>query len=202
MYKDSIGQSFPLPSSRYSVNSYQKKIEVIRRNLIDILGNLEFESVLDVDCGKGYLLETIAKAYTDVSISGIDSSADKLKAAKRRLGVNSDLILCNSEILPWDESSFDLVLCIDSFQHYRHPERVLTEIKRVIKPKGYLVITDNWKATPIRQLMNLLSTLFKKKIKIYSKGMIESFLDEHSFKLRDWKLVTKDEYMVIAQLEG
>jgi|GEM_PF-2407876 ubiquinone/menaquinone biosynthesis C-methylase UbiE len=202
MYKESIGGSFSLQSSRYNVNSYQRDIELVRKNLIDILGNLEFNSVLDVDCGKGSLLEIISKNYSDVSISGIDSSEDKLKAAKRRLGADSDLILCNSEILPWDQSSFDLVLCVNSFQHYRHPERVLAEIKRVIKPEGYLLITDDWKASPTRQLMNLLSVLFKKKIKIYSKGMIESFLDQYGFKLIDWKLLIKDEYMLIAQLQG
>ncbi|PRX29792.1 methyltransferase family protein [Orenia metallireducens] len=202
MYKESIGGSFSLQSSRYNVNSYQRDIELVRKNLIDILGNLEFNSVLDVDCGKGSLLEIISKNYSDVSISGIDSSEDKLKAAKRRLGADSDLILCNSEILPWDQSSFDLVLCVNSFQHYRHPERVLAEIKRVIKPEGYLLITDDWKASPTRQLMNLLSVLFKKKIKIYSKSMIESFLDQYGFKLINWKLLIKDEYMLIAQLQG
>ncbi|OCL26084.1 hypothetical protein U472_08695 [Orenia metallireducens] len=83
MYKESISESIPLPSSRYNVNSYKKDVELIHENIAEILGNLE----LDVDCGKGSLLEAISKTYKDVPISGVDSSSDKLKAAKRRLGL-------------------------------------------------------------------------------------------------------------------
>jgi trans-aconitate methyltransferase len=87
MYKESISESIPLPSSRYNVNSYKKDVELIHENIAEILGNLEFRSVLDVDCGKGSLLEVISKTYKDVLISGVDSSSDKPKAAKRRLGL-------------------------------------------------------------------------------------------------------------------
>jgi methionine biosynthesis protein MetW len=92
--------------------------------------------VLDVGCGSGnsYAREIARRAR---SWTGVDVSANAVEAA-RASGLDARVIEDAAE-LPFDDDSFDLVLCIEVLEHLFAPHRAAAEIHRVLRPGGRLV---------------------------------------------------------------
>ena len=105
-----------------------------------------FDSLLDIGCGTGNLLSLISERY-DAEIAGVDLTPKMLNIARIKIGDKADLKLGDSEYLPFDNDKFDMVICTDSFHHYPHPENVLKEINRVLKPGGSVLIADPYTPT-------------------------------------------------------
>jgi 2-polyprenyl-6-hydroxyphenyl methylase/3-demethylubiquinone-9 3-methyltransferase len=93
--------------------------------------------VLDVGCGGGFTCEFLAKRGAEVW--GIDQSSACIEAAKAHaqqalLPIHYRVSMAES--LPWENSSFDVVVCVDVLEHVKHPSQVIAEIARVLKPGG------------------------------------------------------------------
>ena len=50
-------------------------------------------------------------------------------------------VVTDGSVLPFPDSSFDAVVCAELFEHVRHPEHVLQEVRRTLKPGGKLFAT-------------------------------------------------------------
>jgi len=83
------------------------------------------------------MMKLILQQSDDKSLYGIDLSEKMLEVAKEKLGNRVNLILGDSEQLPFSDSFFDVVYCNDSFHHYPAPDKVLSEVCRVLKPVGF-----------------------------------------------------------------
>lgn len=150
----------------------------------DVLRKLDkfsFNNLLDIGCGTGNLLSTISSKY-DTEIAGVDISPKMLKIASEKLGSKADLREADSENLPFDDASFNMVMCTDSFHHYPHPNIVLNEIRRVLKPKGNILIADMSANTLFRFYLNLkLVFTDEGAFKIYSVDEIQKLLRNSKF---------------------
>ena len=102
------------------------------------------ERVLDVGCGEGR--HTIsAYLHENVHVWGVDISAADLATARQRLqefptkpvaDASCTFINASAFDLPFDDNSFDKVICAEVLEHIGDYESVLGEIKRVLKPGG------------------------------------------------------------------
>ena len=112
----------------------------VAEELISIY-NLKSESkVLDIGCGKGYLMYEIKLLIPDIDISGIDSSDYGLKNAKEE--IKPFIHKHKAEVkLPYKDKEFDLVISLGTFHNLRLLELkiALSEMERVGK-KGYLML--------------------------------------------------------------
>jgi len=94
--------------------------------------------ILDVGCGIGGLFSNIADkdAY---EFYGIDFSEVAIENIQKRLkGV---FVQGDVHNLPFEENFFDNVICMETLEHVDNVQKVLSEIKRVLKPLGRLLIT-------------------------------------------------------------
>ena len=112
----------------------------VAEELISIY-NLKSESkVLDIGCGKGYLMYEIKLLIPDIDISGIDSSDYGLKNAKDEI---KPYIFNHKaeDKLPYLDKEFDLVVSLGTFHNLRLKQLklALSEMERVGK-KGYLML--------------------------------------------------------------
>lgn len=90
------------------------------------------EMILDVGCGWGRELSRLKNAV------GIDFSLPFLKTAKNY--VKNDVVLADAHYLPFACNSFDFIVASEVIEHLTHVTKVLDEFKRVLKPKGKLLI--------------------------------------------------------------
>lgn len=153
------------------------------------LSEIPYHTALDLGCGTGEMMRLILQQNKDKSLYGIDLSEKMLEVAKEKLGNHVNLILSDSEQLPFSDSFFDVVYCNDSFHHYPAPDKVLSEVYRVLKPNGIFVMCDCWQPTIGRAIMNFYMKHSKEgDVKIYSENEIRKLFSVHFSKIL-WKRI-------------
>ena len=102
---------------------------------------------LDIGCGLGGFSLQLKKIGFDVSCT--DGSLKYVKNAKK-LGFMSKQADFN-EKLPFKDKSFDLVSCLEVIEHVEKAEYLIKEIRRILKKRGYLLIsTPNYAFLGVR----------------------------------------------------
>lgn len=91
--------------------------------------------VLDNGCGVGLLCDYVLKK----KLVGFDISSEMLMNAS---GHVPNLVLGNSQVLPFAENSFDLVVCRSLLHHLQKPKKAVSEISRVLAQGGQLTLAD------------------------------------------------------------
>jgi protein-L-isoaspartate(D-aspartate) O-methyltransferase len=96
--------------------------------------------VLDVGCGKGFLLYELTQVVPGIEVVGLDISTYAIENAKPE--VKDRLVEGNATALPYAEHSFDLVLSINTLHNLQLPEleQALTEIERVGRGHSYILM--------------------------------------------------------------
>jgi len=99
------------------------------------------KKILEVGCGVGTDLLQFAMAGADVT--GIDLTQESSSLAKSRLqayGRQGEVLITDTETLPFRDSLFDLVYSWGVLHHTPNPEKAISEIHRLIKPGGKICI--------------------------------------------------------------
>ncbi|MFO0945353.1 MAG: class I SAM-dependent methyltransferase [Planctomycetota bacterium] len=107
--------------------------------------------ILDVGCGTGLFARRLAENFPHASVVGLDLSEGMLNKAAVNCAEVADrveLVKGDSENLPFNDGTFDLVTCIHSFHHYPNQEKVVREMYRVLKPDGQVMIIDGDRDQP------------------------------------------------------
>ncbi|HQU46870.1 MAG: hypothetical protein B7Z73_09095 [Planctomycetia bacterium 21-64-5] len=99
------------------------------------------ERILDVGCGTGELERRLFERWPTLHATGVDVSPNMLRHAAEK-GVSAALLAGEADRLPLADGSFDLVICANAFHYFRRPECSLAEMRRVLRPKGRLVLVD------------------------------------------------------------
>ena len=98
------------------------------------------QAVLDVACGTGILTRVLAERVgSDGSVSGVDLNSGMLAVA-RRISPGITWHEADVEALPYEDGSFDAVLCQFGLMLFPAPEAALREMKRVLRSGGCLAV--------------------------------------------------------------
>jgi 2-polyprenyl-3-methyl-5-hydroxy-6-metoxy-1,4-benzoquinol methylase len=98
--------------------------------------------VLDLGTGRGGL--SVVLRLGGARVTALDlrrRNCRILKLRAERYGLTVPAVRAVGEYLPFEAGSFDLVICKDVTEHCREPQRVLTEIARVLAPNGKAYVT-------------------------------------------------------------
>lgn len=97
------------------------------------------DTILDIGCGNGIMMERIAGAC-DCRLIGTDISKDALKIAKRRLASTSiELLCCSVDDIPLEDATVDKALTINTMYFWEDMASGFAEIACVLKPGGIFV---------------------------------------------------------------
>ena len=100
--------------------------------------------ILDIGCGKGFLLYDFLKVLPNAEIHGIDISSYAIENSKEE--IRNRLHLGNAINLPWPDDYFDLVYSINTLHclHSYQLESALREMERVGRSHKYLCV-ESWR---------------------------------------------------------
>jgi SAM-dependent methyltransferase len=111
-----------------------------RRTVASFPLPLEGAKVLDLACGPGLYAYLLEDAGADVIAVDRDP-ATVAQAASRA----SEAVVADARRTPFEDASFDGVLCSNLLEHTPEPEAVIREIERVLRPGGWAYVSwTNW----------------------------------------------------------
>lgn len=153
-----------------------------RKKVVAIISETHPNNILDIATGTGDLAINLTKTNAS-KIIGLDISDGMLevgrkKIAKKELSDTIEMILGDSENLPFEDSTFDAITVAFGVRNFQNLEKGLSEILRVLKPNGLFVILETSVPTkfPFKQgyniytrgIMPLIGKLFSKDKVAYS----------------------------------
>ena len=97
-------------------------------------------SVLDVGCGKGFMLYDLKKAISDIEVQGVDISSYAIENSKEE--IKKYLKVADAKELPFEDNSFDVVISINTIHNLDIDECAiaLKEISRVSKKYAFVTV--------------------------------------------------------------
>ncbi|MCL5071861.1 MAG: methyltransferase domain-containing protein [Actinobacteria bacterium] len=96
------------------------------------------KKVLDIGCGKGRYLKIIQKRYPKSLLYGIDISEKIIKFCPKKVNKQVGTILN----IPYPDGFFDFVYCIETLEHAVRISAAISEMVRVLKKGGKIMIID------------------------------------------------------------
>lgn len=116
-----------------------KPREVWWKRWIEKTGFKKEKRILDVGCGEGVLLDRLTSEFK-VKGFGIDISRQSIKRAKQRSLFPHCLEVADACLLPFPDNYFDAVISFDALEHIESQEKAVSEMVRVLKPGGKVLI--------------------------------------------------------------
>lgn len=135
---------------RYAAMACSDEVLSCGAGLVEAVRLLPGQSLLDVGCGRGELLAALASRFPGAGrLVGMDPSLAMLAQAKRGLRGSIEWVLGEIEALPFEDASFDWVVCDCSFNHAADPGRAAAELFRVLKPGGRAMLAEPVTLAPL-----------------------------------------------------
>ncbi|MFC1804915.1 class I SAM-dependent methyltransferase [Candidatus Omnitrophota bacterium] len=147
--------------------------DTYKAKYLDLLGLKESDLVLDTGCYAGYFASFLSKKFGS-RVIGSDLSLTCIKYCIKCDRYSNRFCVADLEDLPFAKDSFDAVLCIGVLEHTPDARRALSEIYRVMKPGGRLVIHLPLKDHKYTFLW-LLERMMPKKMQEQSLGIGHDF---------------------------
>lgn len=109
-------------------------------------------SLLDVGCGKGFMLHDLAELIPGIELKGIDISEYAIENTIEDM--KSHTMVANAKKLPFPDKSFDVVISVNTIHNLERPEcfRALQEIERVSRGKSFITV-DAYRSDEERERM-------------------------------------------------
>jgi len=149
-----------------------------------VIPYIKGEKILEVSFGNGYLMTQYAR--DDFDIYGIDYNEKMLEITSKKMRfrkIDAKLSKANVEKLPFPDNTFDTVINTMAFTGYPDGDKAMSELKRVLKKDGKLLLVD-FDYPKDRNLIGYLIVKLWEKFGDIIKD-IDSLLKKYNFNYKD-----------------
>jgi ubiquinone/menaquinone biosynthesis C-methylase UbiE len=175
-------------------NPYDKRLETSlghyifsrqKELILELVSPHAGERMLDIGCGTGNHLQLFRGKWC--SVTGIDSSAEMLDIARRKLGDSVELHQGKAEELPFSDDEFDIVTMINSLEITQSPRKALAEAIRVCRGRVFIGFLNKFSFVGTKQrLKEIFGFPVSEKIRFLSldeiKGMVADIIGTPAIK--------------------
>ena len=157
------------------------------------------ETVLNVGCGNGVQAVIYKDNYKEMV--GVDISEERLNKLKKVIELydikNLKVIQANVENIPLYKS-FDKVIAVDIIEHVVHPDLLVSEIHRLLKNSGKLLITFPAMHDKYENLIRFIGRkILRRKGKTLKKEGWDPDKHQYNYRLKEWiNLVEKGNFQL------
>lgn len=121
----------------YNTEVGQKVNEIEEKLIAGALQKIPKGKMLELGCGTGHWTKFFVE--NGFELTATDISDAMLKHAQQKQ-LNAKILKADSENLPFEDESFDMVSSITMMEFVSDQDKVLSEIYRVLKPNGYVLL--------------------------------------------------------------
>jgi len=124
----------------YGGMQYDGRWRPVAEAMVEHYGLTSQSKILDVGCGKGFLLYEFTQVCPGVDVTGLDISKYAIEKAKPE--VRSAIVEGAATHLPWEDESFDLVISLMTLHNLKNWElhKALQEMERVSRGGKYFTV--------------------------------------------------------------
>lgn len=178
--------------------------ELESRLMLDMLGPAPRESILDIGCGVGSILQPLLDR--DLSVTGIDPSPYMLDIVFQRYENRVELYRGYAEELPFDDNSFNHACFFTSLEFVDDPQKALSEAFRVAKDRVFLGVLNRYALKGVqRRVVGVFSQTIYNRARFYSiwelKRMVRELLGEVPISWRTVCLFPETEGRLVSSIE-
>lgn len=189
MDKSRIVNEFDGKAEEYEINRlggwYIAQLQLLAQHIDDTVRG----DILDIGCGTGWLMRTLAKAQPGRRYVGIDISSEMIGSAQSNLPAN----VGNVEFIVSDWESMDLerlssygfagIVCTSAFHYFAQPREALSRMHGLLVDNGSLFLIERDKsASPLTAMWDLLHRHYiKDHVRFYSSAQLQTMLSEEGF---------------------
>lgn len=172
-------------ADRYD-KQYQSYLRHTHEKLLSKLEMSSTDTVLDCSAGTGLLAQEIIEKFGFPTRLVLNDPSPKMQErAKYRLRYQKNVEFTSylSETLPFPENTFTQAICLNSFHYYTNQQRVLKNIRTIVKPGGTLWILD-WNRTGSFIIANkFIDWLSPENINSRTLSELKSLLSDQKFEV-------------------
>ncbi|MEV6560314.1 class I SAM-dependent methyltransferase [Nocardia sp. NPDC051756] len=134
---DSFGEGYTAETETNLINGYYA-----RPAIVNLAGEVAGRRILDAGCGSGPIFAALRDR--GAIVTGFDASTKMVELARQRLGADAALHVAEiGSPLPFPDAEFDDVIASLVLHYLEDWTAPLTELRRVLKPGGRLIISVN-----------------------------------------------------------
>jgi ubiquinone/menaquinone biosynthesis C-methylase UbiE len=107
--------------------------------------------VLDFGAGVGASVPYFRELFANVQLTCLDVSRKSLELGELQFAGQADFVAFDGKTIPFPDNSFDLTFAACVFHHIEHAQHLalLSELRRVLRPKGSVVIFEHNPFNPL-----------------------------------------------------
>jgi len=105
-------------------------------SLLSLIGDVKNKKILDAGCGEGYFLSIIDSQEK----YGVELSSKRISEALKTYP-ELKIKIADVNNLPFDDNTFDVIVCSEVLEHVSGYEKAIKEFKRCVKPYGHIVLS-------------------------------------------------------------
>lgn len=165
--KEQVAQMFDNISGKYDFLNHFLSMGIDiqwRKKVLKIVKKEQPKTILDIATGTGDLAILLSKTNPE-KIVGLDLSNGMLEVGRKKISEKNldhliTMVQGDSENLPFENSSFDVITVSFGVRNFENLNQGLSEILRVLKPSGTLVVLEFSQPTkfPMKQLYSFYSS--------------------------------------------
>lgn len=125
-------------SGEHFIDIYNR--ELVFEGVKEVFVKTPKAAYLDVGCSSGFLIQELKRAFPELQIIGADYDDTALQNAQKLL-VDVPLVQFDLTNCPFKDNTFDAITCLNVLEHISDDSKAFSELNRIVKPGGRLVIT-------------------------------------------------------------
>ncbi|QFJ53515.1 class I SAM-dependent methyltransferase [Pseudobutyrivibrio xylanivorans] len=168
------------------------------------LAQEDYQDLLDCGCGTGPMISLLHEKDSTKHYTGLDITPRMIEVAKSKNLNGVDWVVGDCENLPFEDNSFDVIICSNSFHHYPNPQKFFNSVKRVLRPNGRLILQDYTAPSIVLWFMNhtempLANLIGHGDVKAYSLDEIRKFCSVADLKIDNLEACEKFRMHLVAR---
>jgi ubiquinone/menaquinone biosynthesis C-methylase UbiE len=168
--------------NRYTTRSrlYRWHTAAFHDALYELVATSKPRTLLDAGCGEGFVANLIAERDPSIRITGIDASDEVVAFARRRFANAADFHVGSVFELPFEDDSFDLVMCSEVLEHLRDPLAAVRELTRVSRRHVLITVPRE----PVFQMLNDIGKALRLcgdpgHVQFWTKQSFQEYFEPH-----------------------